>query len=145
MSTNPSFYTQYTIEDCIGRGAQGTLYRVRHNDTNEILAAKFISLAGITDWNQIKKMEREVEILQSLTHPNIPQSYGLYQEQDRRGSPEYIVLMEYIKGISLAQHITTKTKFTESQLQSIKDQSLEALSYAHQRGIAQCFQRLVLN
>jgi|GEM_PF-1639707 len=127
-----SFNEHYTLLNCLGKGAQGAVYRVLDTRDKKEYAAKRIPFAGIT-LDDLKKIEREATILQQLQHPHIPQFHEFYTEQDQWGHATVLVT-ELINGASLSQHLKTK-KFSEPQLQSIKNQTLEALTVAHSAGI----------
>src|SRR3989338_4837075 len=127
-----SFNEHYPLLNCLGKGAQGAVYRVVDNRNQKEYAAKRIPFAGIP-FDDIKRIEREATILTQLQHPNIPKFHEFYTEQDQWVHATVLVT-ELIDGTSLSQHLKTN-KFSEPQLQSIKSQTLEALTAAHSRGI----------
>ena len=53
---------EYLIQEKLGIGSYGTVYKVTKNDTNDIYVIKQISLFGLTP-EEIKDVELEVKIL----------------------------------------------------------------------------------
>ncbi len=128
-----TFQDRYTRLGLIGSGAQGQVFKVRDNYTNEVLAAKRISLDS---WDEVDRLQNEARALENLNHPSIPKYRGFHVQEDVRwGTPEYILVTEYADGSSLSQKLEEGKRYTEKELQDIKVQVLDALHEAHSKGI----------
>ncbi|GAX79138.1 hypothetical protein CEUSTIGMA_g6578.t1 [Chlamydomonas eustigma] len=98
----------YVILEMLGKGAYGAVYKARRARGDMLVALKELPLTdvgifGVTDAERnegVKNMNKEVEILSSLTHPNIVQYYESFTE----GSYLYIS-MELVEGVSLLDHL----------------------------------------
>lgn len=69
---------------------------------------------------------REARLLSKLDHPQIVKLYDHFVENGRH----YIVL-EYIAGLNLRQHVKMHGPFTEPEVLSIAEQAAEILNYLH--------------
>lgn len=119
------------IEQLLGQGGMGTVYRARQLGLDREVAIKFLSCAvgSASEWYQ--RFEREAQLLGQLHHKNIPAfyGYGMFQE-----SPYMIV--ELVHGEDLESRLARGGKLPEiEEVLSIARQVCEALGYAHARGI----------
>ena len=128
-----TFQDRYTRLGLIGSGAQGQVFKVKDNYTNEVLAAKRISLDS---WDEVDRLQNEARALENLNHPSIPKYHSFYVQEDSQwGTPEYILVTDYVDGKSLSQRLEEGKKYTEKELQDIKVQVLDALYEAHSKRI----------
>ncbi len=117
--------SEYVLEDKIGAGACGEVWRGRHHVWGEqVVAIKFPH-----DVQYIRDLQREGLVIKGLDHPNIVRAIGF----DPYASPPYLV-MEYIPGKSLRQLIREK-KVSLGDAQRIMSQILQGLEHAHSRGL----------
>ncbi len=73
----------------------------------------------------------EVACMSALRHPNLRALHGLLREQARC----YLV-MPYLDGVSLLDHVNAHAALDEPQVQRIVRQLLAALRYCHAAGVA---------
>ena len=66
----------------------------------------------------------------SLQHPNIARTFDVYRDEEN-----YYVLMEFVEGKSLLDHIKTLPKITEKIVAGIMRELLLAVSFAHKNSI----------
>ncbi|XP_074508974.1 serine/threonine-protein kinase Nek10 [Sebastes fasciatus] len=128
----------YSILDHLGTGAFGSVFKVRKQSGQNLLALKEVNLHNPAFGKDKKSRDSNAEkIISELTivkeqmiHPNIVKYYKTFLEGDRL----YIV-MELIEGAPLAEHLNSlkekQQKFTEDRLWNIFIQMCLALRYLH--------------
>ncbi|KDN49612.1 hypothetical protein K437DRAFT_255295 [Tilletiaria anomala UBC 951] len=119
----------YSLGDCLGRGAFGSVYRGLNWMTGETVAVKQIDLSNIPE-SELGEIMSEIELLRNLKHPNIVK----YKGSEKTTDYLYIIL-EYCENGSL-QHICKKFgKFPEGLVGVYVSQVLEGLCYLHDQGV----------
>ena len=121
----------------IGKGTYGRVFLGMNADNGEVLAVKQVEInpriAG-QDRDRIKEMvaamDQEIDTMQHLEHPNIVQYLGC-----ERGELSISIYLEYISGGSIGSCLRKHGKFEESVVKSLTRQTLDGLSYLHDRGI----------
>jgi serine/threonine protein kinase len=93
------------------------------------VALKAIPAAMSADAERAARFQREAEVLASLDHPNIGHIHGLAQEDGTRA-----LVLALVEGATLAERIE-KGPIPEEEAVSIARQIIEALDYAHERGV----------
>ena len=88
---------QYQLEDKLGEGGMGVVYRGKHAMLRRPTAIKLINHDKVTE-RSIQNFEREVQITSQLNHPNTVAVY------DYGRTPEgvFYYAMEYLDGIELS-------------------------------------------
>jgi serine/threonine protein kinase len=90
----------YELQEVIGRGGMGVVYRARQLGLNRVVAVKMV-LSGVNATPQeLARFRSEAEAVARLAHPNIVQIYEIGEQQ---GCP-YLAL-EYVPGGSLANQL----------------------------------------
>ncbi len=101
--------TDYRLLDFIGRGGMGVVYTAEHRlIPGMIYAIKILDAKAVSE-QSIKRFHREAMALARLSHQDIVRIYN-FGNDDAVGL--YLV-MEYIKGASLADRIKQQGPFTE--------------------------------
>jgi hypothetical protein len=121
---------QYTLEDKIGEGAMGIVYRARHALMRRDTAIKLL-LPDRADEESILRFEHEVRLTCQLTHPNTIQVY------DYGHTPEgvFYYAMELLRGLTLHQLVAQFGAQPERRVVYILVQICDALSEAHALGL----------
>ncbi|KAJ1570034.1 hypothetical protein HK096_004942 [Nowakowskiella sp. JEL0078] len=120
----------------IGSGAFATVYMAMSTTTNEFLAVKQVNyvtprMPGAREKTRKKVMDAlhvEIALLKDLNHQNVVKYYG-FDVTDTTVS----IFLEYVDGGSVSSLVSRVGALPLSMLQSITQQTLEGLSYLHDR------------
>src|SRR6185437_1300483 len=121
---------QYIIEQEIGRGSMGAVYRAHHVTTpTQPVAIKILLAALATDNSFITRFTRETEALRAMRHPHIIRILDAGQD----GGMLYYV-MEYIHGTTVGSLLKQRQRVPVVQGVEIGAQVADALDYVHNVG-----------
>lgn len=126
------FKKHFASLEFVGSGGQGRVYKVKERQTRDQYAAKVIPL---DNWEEVEKLKQEAKVLKHLEHEGIPEFKEYYERENEWGSPEFILVTEFVKGKSLTQLMEEGKRFTEEELYDIGTQCKDILDYVHARGI----------
>lgn len=87
----------YQLDEEIGRGSMGIVYRGKQIALGREVAIKVLSRALVSDVSYVARFIREAQIIAGLNHPNIVQIFDAGQQRNLL----YFV-MEYVQGPTLA-------------------------------------------
>jgi len=104
-SANKYVYNDYTMgESKLGEGVSGPIRLVKSRKTGKMFALKTIYIPeDVSDAARANLLE-EVEILQTLDHPNVVKLYDVY-----RSDTTIYLIMEYCSGPELMDHVSKMT------------------------------------
>ncbi|MEX2144746.1 MAG: serine/threonine-protein kinase [Anaerolineales bacterium] len=123
---------RYEIQEIVGMGGMGAVYRARDTNFKAIrLVAVKEMMSQVTDVairrNIFQIFEREANILATLRHPTIPRIYDYFTIAERA----YLVL-EFIHGKNLEQLLSeTQDFFPEEQVLTWAIELCDVLDYLH--------------
>jgi serine/threonine protein kinase len=121
----------YEIIGTLGYGGMGEVYRVRHTISDRIEAMKLLRAgpaSGTPAQEMMDRFAREIRVLATLEHPNIATLHTAFRYQQ-----ELVMVMECVEGEDLGRRLPGGLTLEESLRYT--RQVLEALRYAHGRGI----------
>ncbi len=128
----PEKIDRFTIQDVLGRGAQGVVYLAHDPQLDRDVAIKSVSLkANFQQQHKIDHLLQEARTVSKLQHPNIVSIYDVGSDQ----FTPYLVL-EYVKGESLYSMI--RKNLPEQQAIRIMRDVLSGVAAAHSKGIIHC-------
>ncbi len=119
----------YRIEERIGRGGMGVVYRGRHTKLPREVAIKSISpRIEEHDLRRLRhRFEREAFIQSQLDHPGIVKIYDYIVAEQT-----YYIVMEYVEGRSLAELLAHEARpLAIERALYLCEQILAAVVYAH--------------
>lgn len=121
---------QYTLEEKLGEGGMGVVYRAKHAMLHRPTAVKFLDAAK-TNEKTIARFEREVQLTSQLNHPN---TIAIY---DYGRTPEgvFYYAMEYLDGINLENLVDWHGLQPEGRVIHILKQVCGSLAEAHSIGL----------
>ncbi len=119
---------RFKIEELIGQGGMGKVYRARHLALERTVCLKMLKPALLEDPTLVGRFEREAKAASRLNHPN-----GIsvldFGRNDLDGS--LYIVMEYVQGKDLRIVLRDEWPLPESRLCNIMAQVLAALAEAH--------------
>jgi len=121
---------QYRLEEKLGSGAMGVVYKGHHAMLRRPTAIKMLDLEKIDD-ESIARFEHEVQITCRLTHPN---TIAIY---DYGRTPEgvFYYAMEYLDGIDLQALVDQYGPQPEGRVVRVLMQVAGSLYEAHTQGL----------
>jgi eukaryotic-like serine/threonine-protein kinase len=125
MPSSGQRISEYVLEERVGAGAFGEVWRARHH----VWADQLVAVKIPTDPQYVRNLQREGAAIHGLVHPNIVRAIGF----DPYADPPYLV-MEYVAGTSLRPLIGAKSLEIKDAV-AIMKQVLTGLSYAHSQGM----------
>ena len=90
----------FTLNELIGRGGMGEVYRARDTKLGRDVAIKVLPEAFAHDADRLARFQREAKTLASLNHPNIAAIYGIEESEGITA-----LAMELVEGPTLADII----------------------------------------
>ena len=121
----------FIIQEKLGEGAFGSVHLGINKQTGEKVAIKILEKCRLTRNRQIIRLNREIEILKKVKHPNIIQLYSVIETEK-----QIFLIMEYIKGKELYQYIVMKTKIPEDEACFFFQQIISGIEYLNDLKIA---------
>jgi eukaryotic-like serine/threonine-protein kinase len=121
-------FGDYSITGLLGAGGMERVYKVEHHLTKRTEVMKLLAAEFATEI-QIKRFEREMQVLARLSHPNIAALHNALH-----ADKQLIILTEYIDGRTLECMLSAGRLPIDGGIGYVR-QILSALQYAHQQGV----------
>ncbi len=120
----PKVIGPYRVLETLGSGGVGTVYRAIDRRSGEMAALKLLSTGPALDPKAARRLAREFETLQHLSHPNVVKVYdtGVFQ-----GYP--YLAMELVEGLTLRHYLALSDEDLES------DQALARAITLHRQSL----------
>ncbi|MEU6300030.1 serine/threonine-protein kinase [Streptomyces erythrochromogenes] len=133
--------SKYLLEEPLGRGATGTVWRARQRETagaeaavagqpGETVAIKVLKEELAQDADIVMRFLRERSVLLRLTHPNIVRTRDLVVEGDLLA-----LVMDLIEGPDLHRYLRANGPFTPVAASLLTAQIADALAASHADGV----------
>jgi serine/threonine protein kinase len=121
---------QYRLEEKLGEGAMGTVYRGHHSMLRRQSAIKLLNVERVNE-TSISRFEQEVQITCNLNNPH---TIAIY---DYGRTPEgvFYYAMEYLDGINLQDLVDRFGPLSDGRVAKILDQLCSSLFEAHSMGL----------
>jgi TolB-like protein/Tfp pilus assembly protein PilF/predicted Ser/Thr protein kinase len=122
-------FGDYELQEEIGRGGQGVVYRARQKSLNRTVALKVIGLGHWATEAHLKRFRREAEAAASLEHPCI---VPIYEVGERDGSCYFS--MKFIEGGQLDE-VVKRMPMSVRHAAELIAKVARTVHYAHGHGI----------
>src|ERR1700682_3926214 len=130
---DPEKIGKYVIQSVLGKGAMGVVYKAFDPHIERVVAIKTVRKDLVDPDLAAQFMGRfknEARAAGRLHHPNIVGVYE-YGEDDKVA----FIAMEYVEGAGLREYLNRRTTFDFAHLAALMEQLLDALEFAHDRGV----------
>ncbi|KAJ7079633.1 CAMK/CAMKL/Kin4 protein kinase [Mycena belliarum] len=120
----------YLLLQTLGEGEFGKVKLGLHSQWGEEVAVKLIRRGNVDSAIRMSKVEREIEVLRSLKHPNIVRLYDVIETDKYIG-----IIIEYASGGELFDHILAHRYLRERDASKLFSQLISGVWYIHQKKI----------
>ena len=131
-SSEPETIGPFRIEEELGRGGMGIVYRARHERTGQPAAVKVMRGRLLTALFR-ERFRREVKALEKLRHPCIVRLLDIDFAEDSMGVRPYLA-MEFVEGRDLAAYAESPEAGEDERLRIFED-LCDAIHFVHEQGI----------
>ena len=121
----------FIIKEKIGEGTFGKVKLAINRQTEQTVAIKILIKSKISKERDKQRLDKEIEILKSLRHPNIVHLFS-----DVHTKHYLYLIMEYIQGIELLKYISSSSKLPEEEACFYFRQIISSIEYLHKLKIA---------
>ncbi len=126
---------QYELQEFLGKGGMGVVYRALQPRLSRFVAVKILSETQANRPEQVKRFHREAETSAALEHPHIVPIYDYGTENSMN-----FVVMRLLPGGSLSDHIEQvllgqRPRASLQEVGKLLQQIAGALDYAHVRNV----------
>jgi serine/threonine protein kinase len=125
---------KYQIEQLLGKGGMGAVYRATHLGTKRTVAVKVIHPQLSSHDQFVARFRREAEAAGRLRHPNVVDVTDFGIARTTNGPIAYLV-MEYLDGCTLAEIVAEEGALPIPWVIDILEQVCSAVEEAHRAGI----------
>ncbi|MDW8296651.1 MAG: serine/threonine protein kinase [Raineya sp.] len=121
---------KYVIDDLIGEGGMGAVYKAHHQSIDRKAAVKVLAPQFAKNPHLKERFKNEAATMARLNHSGIVTLYDYIEEGE-----EAFLIMEFAEGLPLDTIIERNGKLPEALAQNLLLQMAEALAYAHSQGV----------
>ncbi|BBM82319.1 serine/threonine-protein kinase [Candidatus Uabimicrobium amorphum] len=125
-------HNRYKLQKQLGQGGMGTVYLGLDTQNNTFVAIKeTVILPSPNEQKKFKRLQREFEFSQQISHPNIVRGLAFFEFQNT-----HYIIMEYVEGFSIEQIIHNNPRsLPPRELLHIAIQICDAIACLNEQGI----------
>ena len=121
---------RYRIEDTVGVGAMGVVYRAFDQRLKIDVALKILHVTAAGDPEAMQRFESELKLARQVTHPNVVRIHDIGEHERLT-----FLTMDLIEGRSLADVIATEGTLAPDRAAAIASGIARGLAAAHANGV----------
>ncbi len=134
MNGGTIFAEKYLVEELVGSGAVGAVFKAKHLYMNRVVALKLLRPEFCKDRFTMRYFQRESMAIANLQHKNI---VGVHDFGITKDGTAFLI-MEYVEGRSLDLLLHDGQQLPVPRMINISLQVCSALAEAHGKGIIHC-------
>jgi serine/threonine protein kinase len=127
---NTVFEGKYRIEELLGQGGMGVVYRATHVFMDRPVAIKFLHADRLNNASAIERFKQEARAAGRIQHPNATAvlDFGI-------ANGIFYLVMEYLEGRTLRARLRSDKSISDREVVRIMSQVCEAVDAAHKCNI----------
>lgn len=122
--------TSYDLQEELGNGTFGDVYRAVCLRTGKALAIKLVNKAFLRDINAQRRLLKEIQIQRKLTHPNIVALHDCYEDRHH-----VFLVMDLCSKGELLSLVRRCGRLPEMKVVGLFRQLVEGVTYLHSKSI----------
>ena len=126
-------FDDYLLQQLLGSGASGKVYRALQKPTGRTVAVKFLRKDVLANKNLVRRFIQEAAIVAGFNHPGIVGVHGI----GRTPNGGLFLVQDWIDGPNLAQHCAANTPDWRMVARWVAE-AASAVHHAHERNIIHC-------
>lgn len=120
----------YSIQETLGKGGMGAVFRARQDRLNRDVALKVLSPRLAADEDFVRRFHKEAQAVAALNHPNIVTVYDVGE-----ASGTHFIAMEYMDDNSLEELLAKEGRLPWKRVAEMLLGAARGLTYAESRRI----------
>jgi len=121
---------RYEIQQLVGVGAQGTVYRAHDRELTETVAVKVLRPDVIADRTVLERFKAEVRLARRISHPAVVRTHDVGESEGM-----HFLTMEYVEGLTARDLLDSRGRLGVSAVLALAAQLTRALEAAHAQGV----------
>jgi TolB-like protein/tRNA A-37 threonylcarbamoyl transferase component Bud32 len=130
LATGSLLAGRFEIQEEIGTGGMGTVYKVLDRKINEVMALKVLKPEIVPDATVVERFKNELKLARKVSHKNVCRLYDLHEE-----SGTLFITMEYVPGENLSASICHEGCLSAARASALAIQIVEGVAQAHRLGV----------
>jgi serine/threonine protein kinase len=122
---------EYQVQERIGAGGMGVVYRAVQPSTGKSVAIKVLSSFHASDASSVQRFILEIRAVNQIHHPHLVDIFSFGQLTDGR----YYYVMEFLEGCSLGALMRARGQLRPAEVLPVFLDVLGALQAAHAKGV----------
>lgn len=120
----------YNVEELLGEGGMGTVYRATDTLLQRSVAVKILHPHLVRDTTFFERFRNEAILSAKLNHSNVAVLYNFLRDRN-----DNFMVMEYVDGVNLEKLLKQNGGLPLESVLKILIQTLDGLHHAHEKGI----------
>jgi serine/threonine protein kinase len=130
LQTQQILRDRYSLKRILGQNAGRQTWLAGDLHTQTPVVVKLLTFSDRVQWDQVRLFEREAQVLQNLSHAQIPHYCDSFCLDDRL--MWFALVQSYIPGRSLKQLLEQGQRYDEAAIRNLAKQLLNILIYLHE-------------
>jgi eukaryotic-like serine/threonine-protein kinase len=121
---------RYEIQDCLGRGGMGTVYKAHDRTLDEVVALKVLQTLPGDPEDLARRFRSEIKLARAVTHRNVCRIHEYGEERGLRW-----ITMAYVEGVDFHRVVSGEGPLPVPEAFEVAISVAEGLVAIHEEGI----------